>query len=241
MVILKQKKGKMQAVKLILSLVALSLSHWVQAQSISLEGNYTWVGAAGLSSISMNLKNNYFTYKSQSDFGGIFLSKGYYLIKRDTLILMHEKYSDLNSSSFKVTKQVDSIASSFGLKQQIKKDMISMTLIILDSNNMPIQGAQIALTANNKTLSLFFTDLDGKAVIYTEGRIADKLIIGFIGKANLEINLDNFWGHSTDISVVLTKDNYNKSEFIEKYVLFSGNDGKLRLKSLTSNDIFQEH
>lgn len=238
MEISKHKKEKMRAVKYTFLLVVLHLGSNSFSQQKSLEGNYNWIGLDGFSSISMKFDKSHFTYESHSDFGQPLISKGYYLFESDTLILFHEKFDGSNPSYFNINNKIDSLSSEFGSKQKINSDRIFISITINNYENLPIVGSQIALMKGDKSLSWFLSDSQGKVFIDTEGRIADRLEIGFIGLQNVSIELSNLWGYFTTANVVLSEHNYNQKEFSEKFILFKGMDHNLRLKSVNSANVF---
>lgn len=82
MELLKLRKVKIQGAKFVIIAITIFFHNNIFSQSKELMGRYTWVDPTGESSIVMNYKNNYFTYKSEGDFGGAFISKGYYLLKK---------------------------------------------------------------------------------------------------------------------------------------------------------------
>lgn len=239
MVMLKFRKVKMQGARFLLIIITFFFHNNLFSQSKELMGRYKWVDPTGETSIMINYKNNYFTYKSEGDFGGAFISKGYYLLKNDTLILSHEGITDPQPSKYKVIEKVDSSAAMFGMNQNIEAEVLNMSLIIFDTDKRPLSGTFVTLISNEKVLCRLLSDSEGKVNIYTEGRVADKVRIGFIGLKNLEIDLSDYWGYSSTIEIVLTSSNYlyNQDEFLEKYILSTGKDGTMKLQSLTTNKI----
>lgn len=243
MVILKHKKVKMQVVKFTFFVITILIQSKVFSQPKQLNGSFTWHGPAGLSSLTMNFDDNYFMSKTSGDFGGALISKGYYLIKKDTLVLMHEKYTDPKPSYYEVLQKSDSTSTLFGKKQKIKEDLIIIDFKIYNTDDQPIQqGCHYALLNRDKIISMQLTDSTGQGHIFTEGRVADKLTIGFIGYKTLIIDLNDLWGYSESLQIVLSKTDirYNQNEYIEKFILYEGKDNILRLKSLNSNlSLFQ--
>lgn len=187
---LEHRKVKMQVVKLTLIILCLA-GHDLFSQDKTLSGKYSWVGPAGLLTLSVEFEDTYFKYRSVGDFGPPFISKGYYLIKNDTLILMHDRFQHPHASTFKILKKADSITNEFGKPQRISQDLIQLSLKVSDNDNHPIVGCQVGLMKGDKALSWFLTNADGELFIHTEGRIADKVVIDFIGFMTKEINLND--------------------------------------------------
>lgn len=148
--------------------------------------------------------------------------------------MSHEVITDPKPSKYKVIEKMDSTAAKFGMSQNIEADVLNMSLTILSTDKKPISSTFVNLISNEKVLSRLLSDSEGEVNVYTEGRIADKIRIGFIGLKNLEIDLSDYWGYSTTIEIVLITSNYvyNQDEFLEKYILSTGKDGIMNYNPL---------
>lgn len=100
----------------------------------------------------MKLKsNNTFLSQTYGDVGGPFISKGYYLVKQDTLILMHEPLKDPSPSYFEIVRKNDFVKPEVGSTHKIMEDKLYMTLIVVDSKGSPLDQTAVFLMKGEKT------------------------------------------------------------------------------------------
>lgn len=236
--ILKRKKVVMQGVRGVFLLCLALCNTFCSAQR--LKGTYQWVGPAGLMVAHIDLEADHtFRYSSQGDFGGRHYSGGYHLTRGDTLLLFHTKVPRPDSSYYKIVEQRDSSSALGGMTKAYSSDVAILYLAVTDLDDAPLLGANVALLSQAHTVSLYNSDTLGEVYIRTEGQVVDRLNIFYRFHRNLEIDLTNFWGHSTKLKVYLTdnSDTYNQEEFLSKYLIEENKEG-LQLHRVGSRERF---
>ena len=204
---------------------------------INLAGAYSWTEPAGLGGTRVILsKENTFASYSSGDLAGMHVSKGYYLLRIDTLIMIYEALKDPNPSYYEIVKKTDTIKPQIGQTTKVNPNHTNISLKIIDDKGLPLKACDIFLRKGKDMLSLYTSNPNGTANIFTTGQIADSVHIGFIGYKTLSIGLKEFMGYFSDLKVVLSTSNntYNDRIFIEKYLLQKKDKKVISLKSLNS-------
>ncbi|MEB2781119.1 hypothetical protein U3A58_12015 [Algoriphagus sp. C2-6-M1] len=177
----------------------------------SLTGVYSWIPQGvdrGNLQIEL-MQDHHFDYAQYGGHGEKTISKGYYFVKQDTLLLFHEGITHPHPSYFEVISKTDTIRRDFGLDSSFGENRASLKLKVVDYSGETIPHTNVSIIKGKSTLSGEVTDENGEARIYTTGREAEKVVISFLGYRNLYIDLDDFWGYITELKVVLS-DKFSK-------------------------------
>lgn len=171
-----------------------------------------------------------FASSSANTFGhGNYLSKGYYILSKDSLLLFHEaQKSPLQPSSYEIIEQDHSS----------NKNILVMRISVLDDQRKPIKGATILCKNGDHIIFGELTDDEGFASFYTQGGYVKTLNISYTGFQVLDINLDDFWGSNSKIEVVLQKEGfntYNSETKIEKFKVIGISENQISL--MNSKDV----
>lgn len=226
----------MQVVNIITFLFLFSFSLLAQE---NIEGVYTNIEGQGRRILELK-KGNLFDESSSAFLShSSFISKGYYLVKEDSLLLFYDSLpSAYPPSKFTVKDKSDSIFREFGGAYKIKDDVASLTLIIQDYSGNPIKGCNVGFMNSNKPIFGKISDENGKVKAYTAGKLIETISIYGMGYKPIKISMDNLWGFKSLIKVELGKESnvaYNKNYKIEKFMISKLKNGKLCLKLLTDN------
>lgn len=236
------KKGMIQAARMVCILFGLNVcfSSLSFAQD-SLTGLYSWTPqGVDFGNVQIELMQDHrFDYAQYGIHNKKTISKGYYFVKQDTLLLFHEGIKHPRPSYFEVISKTDTIRRDFGLDSSFGENRVSIKLKVLDYSSETLPHISVSLMKGKATLSTFYTDKNGETSIYTTGREADKVIVSFIGYRNLYIDLEDFWGYITELKVVLSDSDieYFEKPFLRKYIITKTGGLKLLHKDNSDSEI----
>jgi hypothetical protein len=184
-------------------------------------------------------KDHHFDYAQYGGHGEKTISKGYYFVKQDTLLLFHEGIEHPSPSYFEVFSQSDTVIRELGGVSKIGENRASLKLKVVDYSGNAIQSCLVVLMRGDASLSGEVTNENGEASIFTTGRVANKIAIASIGYRNLNIDLEGFWGYSTELKVVLSDSDieYFEKPFLAKYLITKTGELKLLQKDGTDSKI----
>jgi hypothetical protein len=174
-------------------------------------GAYKYEGA--IWSAELFLLNNTFHLKSTVHHNHLLdISRGYYLIIKDTLILFHQKQQDPTSSKMELLSHTE-----------VDKTWI-LSMEVVNENNLPMAGVSMNLySKSNNLLVTLLTDIHGKIenlCINNESEI-NLIELAFIGYKDLQIKLSNIQHGASTFKIYLKRINeirYNAVDRIEKYL-----------------------
>ncbi|MEP1088544.1 hypothetical protein [Algoriphagus sp.] len=206
-----------------------------------LEGKYSWT-PRGVDHGNLQIefkKDHHFDYVLYGTHGEKTISKGYYFVKQDTLLLFHEGIEHPRPSYFEVISKTDTIRRDFGLDSNFGDSIASLKIKVVDYSGETIPHTKVSIMKGKATLSGEVTNENGEARIYTTGREADKVIISFLGYRKLYIDLEDFWGFITELKVVLSDSDieYFEKPFLAKYLITKTGGLKLLHKDGSDSEI----
>jgi len=235
MEVLKLKKGMMQVAKVVSVLILLSFPLFAQETMI---GVYSDIEGQGRR--ILELKNgNVFNENTASLFShSSFISRGYYLVIKDTLFLFYDSLPSANPPSiYTVQEKSDSIFHEFGGGYKINDDVASLTITVEDYSGNPIRGCNVGFMKSNKPVFGRTCDKNGKVEVYTEGKLIEYISIFGLGYKPIWISMNELWGFKSSIKVELSLESnfsYNHKYKIVKYSINKKKKNKLLLVSINN-------
>ncbi|WP_146260525.1 carboxypeptidase-like regulatory domain-containing protein [Algoriphagus chordae] len=207
----------------------------------NIQGSYSYsfpVTTGASITLQLN-EDHHFNYAQYGGHNEKTISKGYYFVKQDTLLLFHEGIEHPRPSYFEVISKTDTIRRDFGLESSFGESRVSFKIKVMDYSSETIPHTNVSIMKGKATLSGEVTDENGEARIYTTGREADKVIVSFIGYRNLYIDLEDFWGYITELKVVLSDSDieYFEKPFLAKYIITKTGELKLLHKDNSDSEI----
>ena len=169
------------------------------------------------------------------------ISKGYYFLKQDTLILFYEALKDPFPSYYEVIEKTDTVKREIGGSFKMTQSDLYVDLHIVDLKGNPVEGCMVLLRKGDAIIASQGTDKDGKVQIATGGKLAEGLAIIYFGYKRVWIDLKDFWGYQSIIKVVLSDllDKYNEKVYMMKYIVHK-TKGKIDyLKSIDPKSDFK--
>jgi hypothetical protein len=197
---------------LILLTIGLQLASIIPDLAQNINGIYKYEGPIWSGEII--LMNNVFEMRKGINLNHtVYLSKGYYLILKDTLILFHQKLKVPPGSSFELMSHIEIDGTTI------------LSFEVVDEDNRPMVGVSVNFySKDRRILFTLLTDTDGKIENVCLDRLSEisQVEFGFIGYQSLNINLIDIRNGSFKFKILLRRDNgvtYNVVERTEKYLI----------------------
>ncbi len=200
-----------------------------------IEGEYSSLDTgAELRTLTLEKENLFTSYSGVLGGHTSFISKGYYLIKKDTLLLFYDSLPyEYPPSSYTILTKSDTFVNQFGMGFKIAEDQASIAISIVAPDGNPLPGCNVAfMSAKNKAVFGDISDKDGKVFASTEGKLIENIIISWLGHKSIKINMKELWGFKSSLEVKLELDpfvTYNNRFKIERYII---NNDKVTLTLL---------
>lgn len=222
----------MQVVRIIIALLGCLQTYYLQSQHLT--GKYETSTSIEKKEFSFN-GNHRFTTKSSNAFDhGLSYASGYYLVKKDSLILFYDSMRiPGGTSKYEITQKEELKIE----KSESDKALVSLT--ILNSDRKPLKSAIVALCKDKDILAIYPQSDKGEYFIQTEGKSATHIKI--FNMVLLEIPLDDLWNYKSDIIALMvpfSHDQYNQTQKIEKYLIKKRGKDRLELEE-TSGKIIE--
>lgn len=215
----KLKKGKMRVVKLTILLTLCFYKGFTQTTAdLGNQYRYTLPGGEGVSNIYFDTLHHYYRIDNEG-MGQKKISKGYYLICFDTLILFNEPIVDPDTSYY--TIEVDNSWNSNINDKSIEESKINLaTFKIKNERATPLEGITIVAKSSGMVVSGKTTNEDGEVTLEIQNNIDTLCLFGLEYK-NLSIPAHSFKKKDIIINVTLKKSNirYNPNVFIQKFII----------------------
>lgn len=217
----------MNFIKIIFSLLFLN------CYSQEINGKYQWLDPSGLSYFSYEFKNVSFTSNYGTDIGIKLKSKGYYMVIKDTLIVIHDN---------PINKQIQII------EQSDKKDSLGVLIkntqidfnVFFDNETVAL-GAKVILKDDKKnTLKGFLVNKEGNMKLsLSETTNVESIIIAHLND-QIELNIKDYLYKCTKLKIILSLKNWKYYDYrgIDKYKISHEKGKKIKLTNLKTNEIF---
>ena len=226
---------KMIGMKHINLLVILMLSYISLVGQGRIDGEYSsFDTGAELRTLVLEKENLFTSYSGVLGGHSSFISKGYYLIKMDTLLLFYDSLPyEYPPSSYTILTKSDTFVNQFGMDFKITEDHASIDISIVGPDGNPLPGCNVVfMSTTNKAVFAEISYKEGKVFESTEGKLIETIIISWLGHKSIWISMKEFWGFTSTLEVKLELDpfiTYNNKYKIEKYII---NNDKVTLTLL---------
>ena len=221
-------------------LIYIGLSWNVLLGQTSIDGKYRYTKGLYGKTLYLSNDNSFTSYSGIITGHGSFISKGYYLVRKDTLLLFYDSLpSEYAPSKYTIVSITDSTFSKIGKSQKIPDNMANIYLSVQDFKGNPLAGCNIALmSSTNRIVSGYVSDENGKAKFNIDRNSIDTIVVSWLGHKPMWITANKLWGHYSILKVELgeeSNNSFNKKYKIERYIIKKSDSGKTKLDMLHEN------